>query len=121
MTRRHFGSGIASALFLPLLKYVGNKRRGQLRYTPLPTIVDLGSKSMDAKMPPIVARLELPIANVATRLRTIRSDCRGYIDPGSGSYILQVALAGILGAAFAVKSYWTSIKTAIRRKLTRRK
>jgi hypothetical protein len=33
-----------------------------------------------------------------------------YLDPGSGSFILQVLLATILGAAFAIKVYWTKIK-----------
>ena len=29
-----------------------------------------------------------------------------YIDPGTGSYVLQVAVAGLLAAAFMVKSFW---------------
>jgi len=32
-----------------------------------------------------------------------------YLDPGSGSFILQVLLASILGAGFAVKVYWKKI------------
>lgn len=38
-------------------------------------------------------------------------DAHAYIDPGSGSYILQLIIAGLLGAAFAVKIYWKRIKT----------
>jgi len=34
-----------------------------------------------------------------------------YLDPGSGSFILQVLLASLLGAAFAIKVYWTKIKS----------
>lgn len=34
-----------------------------------------------------------------------------YIDPGTGSYILQMLIAGILGAAFAVKIFWNHIRT----------
>jgi hypothetical protein len=34
-----------------------------------------------------------------------------YLDPGTGSYILQLVLAGLLGAAFAVKLFWKQIKT----------
>jgi hypothetical protein len=34
-----------------------------------------------------------------------------YLDPGTGSYILQLILAGLLGAAFAVKLFWKNIKT----------
>ena len=37
-------------------------------------------------------------------------DAHAYLDPGSGSYILQLALAGLLGASLAVKIFWTRIK-----------
>jgi len=33
-----------------------------------------------------------------------------YLDPGSGSYLLQLLIASALGAAFAVRLYWTRIK-----------
>ncbi len=33
-----------------------------------------------------------------------------YVDPGTGSYLLQILIAGILGAAFAIRLYWTRIK-----------
>ena len=33
-----------------------------------------------------------------------------YLDPGSGSYLLQLLIAGALGAAFAVRLYWSRIK-----------
>ncbi|MBK0404377.1 hypothetical protein I5M27_15370 [Adhaeribacter sp. BT258] len=32
-----------------------------------------------------------------------------YINPGSGSMILQVILAGILGGLFAIKVFWLKI------------
>jgi hypothetical protein len=34
-----------------------------------------------------------------------------YLDPGTGSYILQLLIAGILGASFAVKIFWGKIKS----------
>ncbi len=34
---------------------------------------------------------------------------RAYIDPGAGSYVLQVAAAGVLAAAFVVRSAWKNI------------
>jgi hypothetical protein len=34
-----------------------------------------------------------------------------YIDPGSGSYFLQVIIAAALGAAFWIKMSWQRIKT----------
>lgn len=33
-----------------------------------------------------------------------------YIDPGSGSYILQMIIAAILGASFFFKNFWLSVK-----------
>lgn len=33
-----------------------------------------------------------------------------YIDPGSGSYFIQVLIAAILGAWFWIKGYWVRIK-----------
>ena len=34
-----------------------------------------------------------------------------YLDPGTGSMIIQVLLAGILGAGFAIKIFWYKIKS----------
>ncbi len=32
-----------------------------------------------------------------------------YLDPGSGSFILQLLLAALLGGLFLVKAYWAKI------------
>lgn len=32
-----------------------------------------------------------------------------YLDPGTGSVILQVVAAGVLGALFTIKSYWRAM------------
>ena len=34
----------------------------------------------------------------------------GYLDPGSGSYLLQLLIAGALGALFALRHYWSRVK-----------
>jgi hypothetical protein len=34
-----------------------------------------------------------------------------YIDPGSGSYLVQMIIAGILGALFYFKNMWRKIKS----------
>jgi hypothetical protein len=34
-----------------------------------------------------------------------------YLDPGSGSFLLQILLAALLGSAFAIKMYWKKIKS----------
>ena len=41
---------------------------------------------------------------------SIPSAAHAYVDPGTGSYFLQILIAGILGAAFAIKLYWRKIK-----------
>jgi hypothetical protein len=38
-------------------------------------------------------------------------DAYAYIDPGTGSYFLQLLIASLLGAAFAIKVFWKNIKS----------
>ena len=38
------------------------------------------------------------------------SKAHAYIDPGTGSYIIQVIIGGLLGAAFALKVYWEKVR-----------
>jgi uncharacterized membrane protein YfcA len=33
-----------------------------------------------------------------------------YIDPGTGSYLLQLLICALLGALFAIKVFWRKIK-----------
>ena len=47
----------------------------------------------------LLAALSIPTAAAA------------YVDPGTGSYFLQILIAGILGAAFTLKLYWRRIKS----------
>lgn len=32
-----------------------------------------------------------------------------YLDPGSGSYLIQLLIAALLGGAFVIKSFWRQI------------
>lgn len=34
-----------------------------------------------------------------------------YVDPGSGSFFLQMLIAGLLGASMTVKTFWKQIKS----------
>lgn len=34
-----------------------------------------------------------------------------YIDPGSGSYVLQIIIASVLGILTLIKIYWSKLKT----------
>lgn len=37
-------------------------------------------------------------------------DSYAYLDPGSGSYLLQMIVAGLVMASFAIKSCWRALK-----------
>jgi hypothetical protein len=39
----------------------------------------------------------------------------GYIDPGTGSYVLQIAIAFLVGVAFSVKVFWKRIAAFFRK------
>jgi len=56
---------------------------------------------------------------------SVRIDIRGaampefpilfaYIDPGTGSYLLQLALAGLLGAGYTLRRFWSRIASFFR-------
>lgn len=38
-----------------------------------------------------------------------------YLDPGSGSYLIQLVIAGALGALLAIRMSWDRIKGMFRR------
>lgn len=38
------------------------------------------------------------------------SSAHAYLDPGTGSYLFQLLIAGLVGGAFAVKIFWARIK-----------
>jgi hypothetical protein len=44
---------------------------------------------------------------------------RAYLDPGSGSYLLQLLIAGLFGALFVVKLSWGKIKAFFGRLFSR--
>ena len=37
-----------------------------------------------------------------------------YLDPGSGSYLFQIMVASLVGAVFAIKTYWIKIKKFVK-------
>jgi hypothetical protein len=40
-------------------------------------------------------------------------EAHAYLDPGTGSYILQIVLAAIVGIGFAIKLSWGRIKSFV--------
>ncbi len=47
------------------------------------------------------------------------SEAKAYIDVGTGSYVLQLLLAGLFSATFAVKLFWRNIRTFVRGLISR--
>jgi hypothetical protein len=57
------------------------------------------------------------VAAIATLLSA--RNAYAYLDPGTGSYVLQMIIAGALGAAFAIKMSWFRIKRFVAGLFTR--
>ena len=43
------------------------------------------------------------------------AQAHAYLDPGTGSYFIQIALAALVGALFAVRLFWGRIRAFFRR------
>lgn len=61
------------------------------------------------------------IALVVTSPAIIPHAAHAYLDPGNGSYFLQVGLAVVLGGLVAIRAYFNRIKHALGRFFSRRK
>lgn len=42
---------------------------------------------------------------------TVPSKAYAYLDPGSGSFFLQMLIASLLATSFVIKTWWRNIKT----------
>lgn len=68
-----------------------------------------------------VASSTLTVAVLTLSLTAIASkSAHAYIDPGTGSYVLQAVIASLLAAAFVIKSTWRNIKQAFVKRFARR-
>jgi len=63
------------------------------------------------RVPPHLS--QLLVLSVGVSL-VIASSAEAYLDPGTGSMVLQLLIAGALGAVFAVKRFWRKIIAALR-------
>lgn len=50
------------------------------------------------------------ITLVVLFLLLLPDNAHAYLDPGTGSIIIQAVIAAVLGAAFTIKMYWRRIK-----------
>lgn len=65
-------------------------------------------------------RTVLGLAITAAILAILYPDlAHAYLDPGTGSYLVQIIIAGLLGAAFAIKVFWMRIKEFFLRMFSR--
>jgi hypothetical protein len=44
------------------------------------------------------------------------ADALAYVDPGTGSYLFQLAAAGFLAGMFTLRRYWDAVKSRFRGK-----
>ena len=47
---------------------------------------------------------------VALAIVAFTVDLEAYIDPGTGSYLFQLAVAGLFAALYTIKRYWRGIR-----------
>ncbi|MEA3349520.1 MAG: hypothetical protein U9Q82_02740, partial [Chloroflexota bacterium] len=57
---------------------------------------------------PQALKSSLAILNALTKGNT------AYLDPGSGSFILQLLIAGLVGAGFLLRGYWGKLTSFFR-------
>ena len=44
---------------------------------------------------------------------TLSARANAYLDAGTGSYVLQMLIAGTLGGLFTLKTYWKVLKSRL--------
>ena len=72
------------------------------------------SRPITCRMTKLLPRAILVVAWLILLTRTAAA----YIDPGSGSFLIQVVIAALISAGVAVKMFWRNIKRAIFRRRT---
>src|SRR5512139_2482604 len=50
---------------------------------------------------------------VALGIVALTADLEAYIDPGTGSYLFQLAVAGVFAALYTIKRYWRVIRSTV--------
>lgn len=48
-------------------------------------------------------------------------DAYAYLDPGTGSMLVQVLIGGILGSLYFIKLYWKKLRSFVRKKFNKNK
>ncbi len=84
---------------------------------PIPTAA--GNRAVTCcQLPPRVTQVKVGTFELGTLVlfgvTAATANAQAYIDPGTGSYIFQLAAAGALAALFTLKRYWARIKEMLR-------
>lgn len=59
---------------------------------------------------PSLRNLSLAIFALALFILVFPPKAHAYLDPGTGSYILQILLGGLFGGAVLVRAFWKDIR-----------
>jgi hypothetical protein len=65
-------------------------------------------------------KILLAVAAVLVAAALSPSRACAYLDPGTGSYVVQVVIAALVGSGFALKIFWRRIADFFRRHFSRR-
>jgi hypothetical protein len=61
-----------------------------------------------------IAPLQRPLLTLVVMVMlTCPPEARAYIDPGTGSFVIQGIIAAVVGAGVAVKLFWGRIKATL--------
>jgi hypothetical protein len=50
-----------------------------------------------------------PVAALLIALFLVPAQAHAYLDPGTGSAVIQMVVAGVMGALFVIKMYWRKL------------
>jgi hypothetical protein len=59
--------------------------------------------------------INFAVVDLAIRFLKPFVEQRAYLDPGSGSFLLQLLIAALLGGLFLLKTYWGKVVSFFRR------
>jgi hypothetical protein len=59
---------------------------------------------------PITLRIRTTLLWTILLLALTHGEANAYLDPATGSYVLQILAAAFFGALFALKMFWGSVK-----------
>jgi hypothetical protein len=50
-----------------------------------------------------------PLTAILILLILLPAQAQAYLDPGTGSAVIQMLVAGVMGALFVIKTYWRKL------------